>query len=99
VSCVHQCIQAKTGGANPPDAPALVVPKAEGSLLWENGTKHLQDLALRKLCAEGIVHASWLRKRGIEKSPHVLYAWAVSRIVNNGVGKEDEGWVVFGPVR
>lgn len=90
--CVHQCIQSKTGGADPPDAAALVIVQTlqvrggeggrsrdqnsdrltqingwnrregayEGSLLWKNGIEHLQDLALGKLCAEGIVHPGGL---------------------------------------
>jgi len=92
--CIRQCIQSKTGGAYPPDAAALVVVQAEGGLLWKNGIEHLQDLALGKLCAEGIVHPGGLRERGIEKGTHVPYAWAVSGVVDDGVGKEDECWVV-----
>jgi hypothetical protein len=123
--CVHQCVQSKTGGADAPDAAALVVPQAlrvgeaeistqigwqisiewtvregayEGSLLWENGIEHLQDLMLGKLCAEGIVHPGGLGERGIEKGTHVPNAWAVSGVVDDGVGKEDECWVVWRPV-
>ena len=32
----------------------------ESSLLWKNGVEHLQNLALGKLCAEGIVHPGGL---------------------------------------
>jgi hypothetical protein len=71
----------------------------EGSLLGENGTEHLQDLALGKLCAEGIIRPGRLRERGIDKSTHILYAWAVSRIVNDGVRQEGESRVVDGSVR
>jgi len=66
----------------------------EGGLLWKNGIEHLQDLALGKLCAEGIVHPGGLRERGIEEGTHVPYAWAVSGVVDDRVGKEDECWVV-----
>jgi hypothetical protein len=70
----------------------------EGSLLWKNGVEHLQDLALGKLCAEGIVHPGGLRERRIDKGTHVSHAWAVSGVVDDGVGKEDECWVVWRPV-
>jgi len=70
----------------------------EGSLLWENGIEHLQDLMLGKFCAEGIVHPGGLRERGIEKGTHVPYARAVSGVVDDGVGKEGECWVVWRPV-
>jgi hypothetical protein len=70
----------------------------ESSLLWENGAEHLQNLALGKFCTEGIVQPGRLRERGIEKGAHILYTWAISRVVDDGVGEEDECWVVCRPV-
>ena len=70
----------------------------EGSLFGKHGAEHLQDLALSKLCAEGIGGTWGWRERRVEKGAHVLHARSVAVVDNDGVGEEDERRVVPGSI-